>query len=54
MGMARSSFYADPAAADDTALVEAMHAIKDGLEAYGWRRMRAALRQVGWAVNHMA
>jgi hypothetical protein len=30
MGIARSSFYADPAAAaDDTALVEAMHAIKD-------------------------
>jgi putative transposase len=53
MGIARSSFYADPAAAaDDTALVEAMHAIKDEFEAYGWRRMQAALRQVGWVVNH--
>ena len=53
MGIARSSFYADPAAAaDDTALVEAMHAIKDDFEAYGWRRMQAALRQAGWVVNH--
>jgi len=53
MGVARSSFYADPApAADDTALVEAMHAIKDDFEAYGWRQMQAALRQVGWVVNH--
>jgi putative transposase len=53
MGVARSSFYADPApAADDTALVEAMHAIKDEFEAYGWRRMQAALRQVGRVVNH--
>jgi len=53
MGVARSSFYADPAAAaDDTALVEAMHAIKDEFEAYGWRRMQAALRQAGWLVNH--
>lgn len=53
MGIARSSFYADPTpAADDTALVEAMHAIKDDFEAYGWRRMQAALRQAGWVVNH--
>jgi putative transposase len=53
MGIARSSFYADLAvAADDTALIEAMHAIKDEFEAYGWRRMQAALRQVGWVVNH--
>ena len=53
MGIARSSFYADPApAGDDTALVEAMHAIKDEFEAYGWRRMQAALRQCGWVVNH--
>lgn len=53
MGIARSSFYADSTAAtDDTALVEAMHAIKDEFEAYGWRRMQAALRQQGWLVNH--
>ncbi len=29
-----------------------MHAIKDEFEAYGWRRMQAALRQQGWVVNH--
>jgi putative transposase len=53
MGIARSSFYAKSSAvADDTALVEAMHAIKDEFEAYGWRRMRAALRQQGWVANH--
>ena len=55
MGTARSSLYAEAvAAADDTALVAAMHAIKDEFEAYGWRRMQAALRQQGWPVNHMA
>lgn len=53
MEIARSSFYADPSpGADDTALVEAMHVIKDDFEAYGWRRMQAALRPAGWAVNH--
>jgi putative transposase len=53
MGIARSTLYSAPAAAaDDTALVEAMHAIKDEFEAYGWRRMQAALRQQGWVVNH--
>jgi putative transposase len=53
MGVARSSFYAEPVpTGDDTALVEAMHAIKDEFEAYGWRRMQAALRQQGWLVNH--
>ena len=29
-----------------------MHAIKDDFEAYGWRRMQAALRHRGWIVNH--
>lgn len=29
-----------------------MHAIKDEFEAYGWRRMQAALRQADWLVNH--
>jgi putative transposase len=53
MGIARSTFYDAPKmVADDTALVEAMHAIKDEFEAYGWRRMQAALRQQGWIVNH--
>lgn len=53
MGIARSTFYDTPAGGmDDTALVEAMHAVKDEFEAYGWRRMQAALRQQGWGVNH--
>ena len=53
MGIARSTFYEMPkSGADDTALVEAMHAIKDEFEAYGWRRVQAALRYEGWVVNH--
>lgn len=53
MGVARSTFYGQPVrGGDDTALVEAMHAIKDEFEAYGWRRMQAALAQQGWVVNH--
>ena len=48
MGIARSTFYDAPdAMRDDTALVEAMHAVKNEFEAYGWRRMQAALRQQG-------
>jgi putative transposase len=53
MGIARSTYYDAPKrAADDTALVEAMHAIKDEFEASGWRRMQAALGQQGWVANH--
>ena len=53
MGIARSTYYDAPKrAVDDTALVEVMHAIKDEFEAYGWRRMQAALGQQGWVVNH--
>ena len=53
MGIARSACYHEPkGTADDTALVEAMHAIKDEFEAYGCRRMQAALRHRGWVVNH--
>lgn len=53
MGLARSTYYdAPPRAADDTALVEAMAAVCDAFEAYGWRRVQAALRQQGWRVNH--
>jgi len=52
MGIARPTFDETPAdGVDDTALVEAMHAIKDAFEAYGWRRMQAALQQRGWVVN---
>ncbi|MER9436131.1 IS3 family transposase [Mesorhizobium sp. M0618] len=37
---------------DDTALVETMGEISDSFEAYGYRRMQAALRQRGIVVNH--
>jgi len=53
MGMARSTYYDRPKrAADDTAIVEAMFAICDAFEFYGYRRVSAALRQQGLVVNH--
>ena len=53
MGISRSAYYDAPAAApDDTAIVEAMSAICDEFERYGWRRIQAALRQQGLVVNH--
>lgn len=53
MGVARSTFYDEPAVAtDDTAIVEAMSKICEEFERYGWRRIRAALRQQGLIVNH--
>ncbi len=53
MGIARSTCYREPQSpVDDTALVEAMHEIKDEFEAYGWRRMQAELRHRGRTVNH--
>jgi putative transposase len=53
MGIARSTYYDRPErAVDDTAIVEAMFAICDEFEAYGYRRVGAALRQQGVVVNH--
>jgi putative transposase len=53
MGLARSTYYDQPARpADDTALVEALFAICDEFEFYGYRRAGAALRQAGLVVNH--
>ena len=53
MGIARSTFYGStPAPADDTAIVEAIAVLFDEFECYGWRRVRAALRQQGLIVNH--
>lgn len=53
MGISRSAYYDAPTGApDDTAIVEAMSAIRDAFERYGWRRMQAALRQQGLVVNH--
>jgi len=53
MGMARSTYFDRPQrAADDTAIVEAMFAISDAFEFYGYRRVGADLRQQGLVVNH--
>jgi hypothetical protein len=48
MGISRSTYYdASIAARDDTAIVEAIAAICDEFECYGWRRVRAELRHRG-------
>jgi putative transposase len=53
MGVSRSAYYDAPVSApDDTAIVEAISAIRDEFERYGWRRVQAALRQQGIVVNH--
>lgn len=53
MGIARSTYYdTSGAQLDDTALVETIGTICDEFEAYGWRRVRAALRQQGIVANH--
>ncbi|MDR3536282.1 MAG: IS3 family transposase [Acetobacteraceae bacterium] len=52
MGISRSTYYDTTSKRDDTAVVEAMAAICDEFEHYGWRRVRAALRQQGVVVNH--
>ncbi len=53
MGIARSAFYDDPTPVhDDTMIVEAIAAICDEFEFYGWRRVRAELRHRGMIVNH--
>jgi putative transposase len=52
MGIARSTYYDQPEkAADDTAIVEAIFAVCDAFECYGYRRVGAALRQQGTVVN---
>jgi putative transposase len=53
MGIPRSTFYDQPKkVVDHTAIVEAMFAVCDDFEAYGYRRVGAALRQQGLVVNH--
>jgi putative transposase len=54
MGLARSTYYDAPPvlAHDDTAIVEAIAAICDEFEFYGWRRVCAELRHRGMIVNH--
>jgi hypothetical protein len=53
MGIARSTYYDSPEKpVDDTSIVEAMFAICDEFEFYGYRRVGAALRQQGLIINH--
>src|SRR3546814_18568629 len=53
MGMARSTYYDMPElSVDDTGIVAAMAAICAAFEAYGYRRVGAALRHQGIVVNH--
>ncbi len=53
MNVARSTLYdPEPVTCDDTTVVEAMSRICEAFERYGWRRVRAALRQQGMVVNH--
>jgi len=53
MGLPRSTFYDAPAVRlDDAGLVDRMQSICDEFEAYGYRRIGAALRHQGIAINH--
>ncbi len=53
MGIARSTYYgAHQVMTDDIAIVEAIAAICEEFENYGWRRVRAELRHRGMVVNH--
>ena len=52
MGLPRSTFYDAPSIqADDTEIVARVRAICDEFEAYGYRRVGAALRHQGIVVN---
>lgn len=52
MGVARSSFYADPGPKlGDAAVVAEIRAITDEFEGYGYRRVNAELRHRGMVVN---
>jgi len=52
MGLSRSTFYDAPASqADDGEILARLQAICDEFEAYGYRRVGAALRQQGLVVN---
>lgn len=53
MGIARSTYYRELAQRlDDAELLAAITAIADEFEAYGWRRVRAALPHQGVIANH--
>jgi putative transposase len=53
MGIARSTYYdASSVRLDNAELLSAITAICDEFEAYGWRRVQAALRHQGVIANH--
>ena len=53
MGISRSAYYEQAVPTqDDTAIVEAIAAICEEFENYGWRRVRAELGHRGVIVNH--
>lgn len=53
MGISRSTYYDVPSArVGDIELLTAIRAISDEFEAYGWRRVRAALHHQGVLANH--
>jgi putative transposase len=52
MRIARSTYYGSAAPADGAAIVQAIAVLCEEFECYGWRRVRAALRQQGLIVNH--
>lgn len=50
MGIARSTFYdAPPAKLGDAEIIARIRAICDEFEAYGYRRVTAALRHQAWS-----
>ena len=50
MGIARSTYYDRPeTTVDDTAIVEAMFAICDEFEVYGYRRVGARCASRAWS-----
>ena len=52
MSIARSTYYGSPSATlDDTALVAAITAICDEIEAYGWRRVAPPCGSRGWSLT---
>jgi putative transposase len=53
MGIARATYYREPVGRlNDAELLAAITAICDEFEAYGWRRVPAALRHQGVVANH--
>ncbi|GAB4538353.1 MAG: hypothetical protein Kow0063_26100 [Anaerolineae bacterium] len=52
LDLPRSSFYYQPRQADDAALRAAIAQLAGDWPTYGYRRITAMLRRVGWTVNH--